>query len=256
MTWPQVTSRSFTPCPHTGLSSTTCAKPALQWAGTQVLTDSHGCVVEPGAVQHLLLIQLVQHLGLAQVGGETAGEDAAYNPAAVVLHHLPQHLLIQGGQRGVRAAQLCHGPASGPWMGRVATEGWGQRDTASCPGGLSIQTLFPKSAVGRKWPIQRGHDTRSGPGVLWPAGGCCPSFLLISSQPLNQEQSKQNGVSFEFRRLDLPLNLRKLPLAWGMGVLNEGDITNHMDGAFPGGSVVKTLCSQCRGPRFNPWSGN
>ena len=25
---------------------------------------------------------------------------------------------------------------------------------------------------------------------------------------------------------------------------------------FAGGSVVKTLHSQCRGPGFNPWSGN
>ena len=25
---------------------------------------------------------------------------------------------------------------------------------------------------------------------------------------------------------------------------------------FPGGAVVKTPHSQCRGPRFNPWSGN
>ena len=25
---------------------------------------------------------------------------------------------------------------------------------------------------------------------------------------------------------------------------------------FPGGPMVKTLCSPCRGPRFNPWSGN
>ena len=24
---------------------------------------------------------------------------------------------------------------------------------------------------------------------------------------------------------------------------------------FPGGPVAKTLRSQCRGPRFNPWSG-
>ena len=27
-------------------------------------------------------------------------------------------------------------------------------------------------------------------------------------------------------------------------------------GDFPGGPVTKTPCSQCRGPRFNPWSGN
>ena len=25
---------------------------------------------------------------------------------------------------------------------------------------------------------------------------------------------------------------------------------------FPGGPVVKTLCSQCMGPGFDPWSGN
>ena len=25
---------------------------------------------------------------------------------------------------------------------------------------------------------------------------------------------------------------------------------------FPGGPVAKTPCSQCRGPGFNPWSGN
>ena len=25
---------------------------------------------------------------------------------------------------------------------------------------------------------------------------------------------------------------------------------------FPGGPVSKTLCSQCRGPKFDPWSGN
>ena len=25
---------------------------------------------------------------------------------------------------------------------------------------------------------------------------------------------------------------------------------------FPGGPVAKALCSWCRGPRFNPWSGN
>ena len=25
---------------------------------------------------------------------------------------------------------------------------------------------------------------------------------------------------------------------------------------FPGGPVVRTPCSQCRGPGFDPWSGN
>ena len=25
---------------------------------------------------------------------------------------------------------------------------------------------------------------------------------------------------------------------------------------FPGGPVPKAICSQCRGPEFDPWSGN
>ena len=30
----------------------------------------------------------------------------------------------------------------------------------------------------------------------------------------------------------------------------------YKTGEFPGGPVVKTLHSQCRGPGFDPWSGN
>ena len=32
--------------------------------------------------------------------------------------------------------------------------------------------------------------------------------------------------------------------------------TTIFSGDFPGGPVAKTPCSQCRRPRFNPWSGN
>ena len=32
--------------------------------------------------------------------------------------------------------------------------------------------------------------------------------------------------------------------------------TLRVSGGFPGGPVVKTLHSQCRGPGFDPWSGN
>ena len=28
------------------------------------------------------------------------------------------------------------------------------------------------------------------------------------------------------------------------------------EGGFPGGPVANTLCSQCRGPGFDPWLGN
>lgn len=88
--------------------------------GPGVLTDSHDGVGECGAVQHLLLVQLVQHLRLAQVGGEATGADAAHDLVAVALHHLPQRLLVQGRQCGLGAAQCRHG-----WAPRDAgREGW------------------------------------------------------------------------------------------------------------------------------------
>ena len=33
-------------------------------------------------------------------------------------------------------------------------------------------------------------------------------------------------------------------------------LRNPRKGEFPGGPVVRALCSQCRGPKFDPWSGN
>ena len=33
-------------------------------------------------------------------------------------------------------------------------------------------------------------------------------------------------------------------------------LKEHTFRDFPGGPVAKTLHSQCRGPRFDPWSGN
>ena len=33
-------------------------------------------------------------------------------------------------------------------------------------------------------------------------------------------------------------------------------LKEHTFRDFPGGPVAKTLHSQCRGPGFNPWSGN
>ena len=38
-------------------------------------------------------------------------------------------------------------------------------------------------------------------------------------------------------------------------IIREMQIKNTMRD-FPGGAVVKTPCSQCRGPGFDPWSGN
>ena len=45
----------------------------------------------------------------------------------------------------------------------------------------------------------------------------------------------------------------------GMGILSNKEECSKSEARqrdFPGGAVVKTSCSQCRGPRFDPWSGN
>lgn len=83
------------------------------------LTNSHGAVGEPGAVEDLLLIQLAQHLGLAQVRSEAAGVDALHDLAAVTLQHIPEYLLIQRRQRGIHAAQLCHARTVEGAAGRI-----------------------------------------------------------------------------------------------------------------------------------------
>ena len=50
---------------------------------------------------------------------------------------------------------------------------------------------------------------------------------------------------------------------WGEGIVREFAIDMYtllylkwITRDFPGGAVVKTPRSQCRGPGFNPWSGN
>ena len=54
----------------------------------------------------------------------------------------------------------------------------------------------------------------------------------------------------------------KHQLGWGWRWVNRAVITQKRvqkrtnPGDFPGGPVAKTLCSQCRGPGFNAWSGN
>ena len=37
---------------------------------------------------------------------------------------------------------------------------------------------------------------------------------------------------------------------------NPESILKSRDRDFPDGPVAKTLSSQCRGPGFDPWSGN
>ena len=40
-------------------------------------------------------------------------------------------------------------------------------------------------------------------------------------------------------------------MSLGLDAANDGVLRE-----FPGGPVVRTLCFQCRGHRFDPWLGN
>ena len=48
------------------------------------------------------------------------------------------------------------------------------------------------------------------------------------------------------------LSIHSMPSA----ALGSGGRVKSKTWGFPGGSVATTLGSQCRGPRFDPWSGN
>ena len=45
-------------------------------------------------------------------------------------------------------------------------------------------------------------------------------------------------------------------LDWGASYTVEHRCYKKPTADFPGGPVAETLCSQCRGHRFNPWLGN
>ena len=45
------------------------------------------------------------------------------------------------------------------------------------------------------------------------------------------------------------------PLLRGARDKADTELQEGLERDFPGGPVAKTLSSQCRGPRFDPWSG-
>ena len=75
------------------------------------------------------------------------------------------------------------------------------------------------------------------------------------------------AATISSKAVDLKSSYRAKPLAVNCketfsrpsAVLSQGQrpiikTTDSWD--FPGGPAAKTLCSQCRGPGFNPWLGN
>ena len=69
-------------------------------------------------------------------------------------------------------------------------------------------------------------------------------FLACSSKVFHKPEGRQVTGSLVAQAVLAPRSKRPLfpskPLIWD----------------FPGGPVAKTLRSQCRGPGFDPWSGN
>ena len=77
-------------------------------------------------------------------------------------------------------------------------------------------------------------------------------YQVISSK--NLEPSKFSTVLTGLARATVTRQVRMRSF---MVVKTYGRKQNKKhQGDFPGGPVVKTLHSQCRGPGFNPWSGN
>ena len=66
-------------------------------------------------------------------------------------------------------------------------------------------------------------------------GGLFPVHVVLAGQSVWPHLIKSGPP----RKISLLMNLK---------------LTNLRD--FPGGPAVKTLLSQCRGLRFDPWSGN
>ena len=51
-------------------------------------------------------------------------------------------------------------------------------------------------------------------------------------------------------------NVGKLLISWSFVLPSVMSVSKRHHQDVPGGPLVKTLCSQCRGHAFNPWSRN
>ena len=78
----------------------------------------------------------------------------------------------------------------------------------------------------------------AGPILSWKEAGSQP---LSPAVPRPSPSQKEANRSWEDKAL------------WCMCAVSSKQKIMH--GGFPGGPVAKTLCSQCRVPGSNPWSG-
>ena len=97
-----------------------------------------------------------------------------------------------------------------------------------------------------------GHEFESTPGVGDGQGSllCCSPWGRRVRHDWVTEWTELNSRKFRhFQRSCIPNDFFKL-----LYQVKKADIFKISDS--PGHPVAKTLSSQCRGPEFDPWSGN
>ena len=93
---------------------------------------------------------------------------------------------------------------------------------------------------------------------VWNPGlsASCPQRSLSDfSDSSLRSLVKAVSIQAECHSSFLSLPTKLVYISTWLPVHQKGDFKTHC-GDFLGGPVAKTPHSQCRGPRFNPWSGN
>ena len=86
-----------------------------------------------------------------------------------------------------------------------------------------------------------------------------PAFKMEMKQqePREEEIPIQTMVALKISREHSPRRHQPYDLpTWGQIKTLTNQVKNLISRDFPGGPVTRTLHSQCRGPGFDPWSGN
>lgn len=117
---------------------------------------------------------------------------------------------------------------------------------------LPLAAHLPRlSPVGAKDQAAMGEPTMKRPEHLWDREEGCVLSMKTASKPLDPGGDWGGGVLSVhwFHRRVIEYGSKKQDVAHGIKFES-----NALD--FPGGPGSKSPSSQCRGPRFNPWSGN
>ena len=85
-----------------------------------------------------------------------------------------------------------------------------------------------------------------------------PTFKIETKQELQEEEIPiQAMAALKNSRKHRPWRHQPYDIpSWGQIKTLTNQVKNLISRDFPGGPVTRTLHSQCRGPGFDPWSGN